>query len=543
MTRSNSTCRKQTFQILLPVLLSVLSFILTLSTFATSVTVSGNVSGTWSADTVFIDGNLIVPLNETLKINPGTIVEFKGYFRLEVIGQLLALGTYDDTIVFTRRDTSNFGSQSSGRGGWSGIRFAASTAGNDSSLFSFCSFKFGKAVEDSANCFGGAIQIKDYSKIRLSDCLFYHNYSYYSGGAIFLWNADIKVEHCVFKANYSGNTGTIYGYGGGLCSLFSSPVMIENEFYSNTSTGVGGGVSFDNSDPVFNNNILKNNFSALGGAFGVLRSALAQAMVNNLVVNNEAQFFGGGICCIRSFPLFSNLTISGNQSSYGGGFYCNDSAVPSMYNSIIWGNSGLGTSVYIWDVRSAPNFYYCNIEGDTTDFEGSGGQEGYHGSYENNINKDPLFSVSNSHLYSLLSGSSCIDSGMPDSAILVLPSTDLGGDTRIYNNRIDMGAYEYHGTEGVSNIYQSAMKFLISPNPFKTQTQISLYQKDDAATKIIVSDIQGNKVRHFHLIPNNNSVIWDGKNDIGKESPKGVYLMKVITPEGIIIGKIVKSSQ
>ena len=87
------------------------------------------------------------------------------------------------------------------------------------------------------------------------------------------------------------------------------------------------------------------------------------------------------------------------------------------------------------------------------------------------------------------------------------------------------------------------MKFLISPNPFKTQTQISLYQKDDAATKIIVSDIQGNKVRHFHLIPNNNSVIWDGKNDIGKESPKGVYLMKVITPEGIIIGKIVKSSQ
>lgn len=542
MFRPASNQHSKTQLIIESLLIVILLFPISISTLATSVTVSGNVSGIWNTDTVFVAGDLVIPQNEILNILPGTIVEFKAYFSMEVQGQLLAKGSPGDTIVFTVRDTANFSDQSSGRGGWSGIRIGEIANKGDSSIFSFCSFRFGKAVDDSANCYGGAIQVKDFSKVCISECLFYHNYSFYSGGAIYLWNSNISVERCVFKNNYSGNTGSVYGYGGGLCAMFSSPDVNENVFFANTSTGVGGGVSFDGCNPVFNNNIFKNNRSALGGAFGVLRSSPALAMANNLVINNEAQFFGGGICCIRSFPVFSNLTISGNQSAYGGGFYCNDSAAPTMYNSIIWGNSGLGNSVYIWDVRSAPNFYYCDIEGDTSDFQGSGGQEGFHGYYQNNINSDPLFSNSDSSQYYLSAGSPCIDKGIPDAVSLQLPSTDLSGDERIYNGRIDMGSYEYHGTEGVPPQITSKPSILIFPNPFSKQVIITLPHQASTITEISISDLQGICLRRLHLMPYENSIIWDGRDDNGFELPYGTYLLNVLSSEFCISGKVVKGN-
>ena len=544
MKHLKSTAGDATLRILRILVLNSLFFLPAIDAFSTSIIVSGKVSGTWNADTVFVEGNLSVPPNETLNILPGTIVLFNAWFRLDVHGQILAKGTPGDTIVFTVPDTTGFASQTSGSGGWSGIRFSTATSQTDSSLFTYCSFKYGKAVGDSANCYGGAIQVIGFDKIRVSGCLIYHNYSFYSGGGIYLWDADISIKNCVFENNYSGNTGTIYGYGGGLCSLLSSPLVENNVFHTNTSTGVGGGASFDNSDPVFNNNMLSNNFSGLGGALGVLRSAPTGTMANNLVINNEAKFFGGGICCIRSFPVFSNLTVAGNQSAYGGGFYCNDSAVPSMYNSIIWGNTGLGNSVYIWDVRSAPNFYYCDIEDDTTNFEGSGGQEGYHGVYENNINSDPHFSFSGLSPYYLSGDSPCIDSGTPDPTELQLPESDINGASRVFNNRIDMGAYEYHDNLGIAPNNHKNSVMVVSPNPFAGQTVISLPISETNISLNVISilDIHGNCVRHLQVIKHGNSATWDGRNDKGQEVSPGCYFLRLSTPEQIITGKIIKGN-
>ncbi|MBK7212768.1 MAG: T9SS type A sorting domain-containing protein [Bacteroidales bacterium] len=451
---------------------------------ATSLTVSGEVSGTWNVDTVLVVGDLLIPNSQTLIIEPGTRVEFQSYFRLDVMGCLRSVGTMADSIVFTIRDTSNFYAQTSGRGGWSGIRFISTDVGNDSSLLLYNRLEFGKAAEDSVNCYGGAIQVQDFSKLRISRCLFYHNYSFYSGGAVYLRNSDIPVEECCFRNNYSGNTGTIYGYGGGICGINASPKVCNNTFYSNSSTGVGGAVSFDNCDPEFSNNAMYSNFSALGGGFGILRSSPSKTMVNNLVVENNALFFGGGACCIRSFPVFSNLTISGNNSAYGGGFYCNDSAAPSMYNSIIYGNYGFGNSVYIWDIRSAPSFYYCNIEGDSSGFEGSGGHEGYHGEYLNNLNLDPMFIGSGLFPWQLLSGSPCINAGTPDPVFLLLPETDLAGAPRIWSGHLDMGAYEYNGTTGIT--FQESLQYSgieIFPNPISESTQIRFESQLETDTR------------------------------------------------------------
>jgi len=509
-------------------------------TNATSVIVSGNVNGSWTADTVLVEGNLVIPQGETLVISSGTFIQFQSYYRIDVQGSIKAIGLPGDTIIFTISDTSNFMAQTQGRGGWSGIRFLQVASSEDSSVFSFCRFEFSKATEDSANSYGGAILAHGFDKLRIENCLFSNNYSYYSGGAVHLLASDAIIKKCVFRSNYSGNTGLVFGYGGGICSMNSSPVIVNNEFYKNASTGVGGAVSFDNSDPTFDNNIMQYNFSGLGGAMGVLRSSPSRTMSNNLVINNSALFFGGGICCIRSFPVFSNFTVSGNEAAYAGGFYCNDSASPSMYNSVIWGNSGLGVSVYIWDVNSAPNFYYCNIEGDTAGFEGSGGQLGYHGQYLNNLSENPDFIGSGLFPFQLLATSACIDAGTPDAAFLNLPALDLAGALRIVNSRIDIGSYEFNGTTSIHTKKAFTENLNIFPNPFVQGLSISVSGMVGTNLEISITDIQGKLILQKKMALNDSPLQWDGCNSEGNTVPKGVYLIMAETAGKSFLAKAIK---
>lgn len=466
---------------------------------ASSIEVNGEVSGLWSADTVLVMSDLTINDGLSLDISPGTRVIFYGHFRIEVQGKITAMGLIDDSIVFTVRDTINFHNQATERGGWFGIRFTQTPVTNDTSVFSFCRFEYGKAFGDSAQQNGGAIFARDFSKLRMSNCLFFHNYSFVSGGAVYLWNSDAVIINNSFIDNYAGNTGTVYGYGGGLCAMHSSPVIRENYFSSNSSTGIGGGLSMENADPVFYNNIFDGNYSALGGGLGILRSSPSTTFSNLLIVNNESLFFGGGLCCIRSFPVFSNLTVADNMSSYGGGFYCNDSAVPSMYNSILYGNNGLGISVYIWDVRSAPNFYYCDIEGGTEGFEGSGGHEGYHGLYQNNTDSPPGFYGTGNYPYQLTESSSCIDNGTPDANFLNLPEEDLSGAPRIWNNRLDMGSYEFNGTTGIPETRETGLEITLVPNPVVDNLEIRFGEMTTENLHFVIINQTGEEITRFDV--------------------------------------------
>lgn len=516
---------------------------ITINTYASFITVRGDVSGQWSADTVLVDGNLNLPAGDNLIIDPGTVIIFRGHYRFTVFGSLKAMGSINDTILFTVPDTTGFHIMDEGKGGWAGIRFITPDGENpgnrpttEESSLAFCRFEYGKATTDPLNYHGGAIASYYYNNLNISKCYFYNNYSFYSGGSIFLNYSDAIIEDCVFKNNYSGNTTEVYGYGGGVCALNSSPVLRKNVFLNNISTGVGGAASFDNSDPIFEFNILKGNKSGLGGGLGMLRSSPTSTINNNLIINNIAVFFGGGVCCIRSNPVISNLTIANNISMYGGGLYCNDSAVPVIYNTIIWGNTALGYSVTVFDIYSAPDFYYCNIEGDTSDFSGSGALEGYHGRYENNININPNFATESAFPFSLSPGSPCINSGTPDASSLALPDYDLSGNDRINNNRIDMGAYEYQSAVIIPE-GEVEDRILAYPNPFTSEIRICV----STPGQVIITGINGSIIRVLEATINKKAdcyeVIWNGCNLKGQPVPGGVYL---ITNQNKETGRIVK---
>jgi hypothetical protein len=67
----------------------------------------------------------------------------------------------------------------------------------------------------------------------------------------------------------------------------------------------------------------------------------------------------------------------------------------------------------------------------------------YTGTYEDNIDADPHFLNTGEHPFMLMPESPCTDMGNPDTTGLYLPDTDLAGNPRTYNNRVDIGVYEY----------------------------------------------------------------------------------------------------
>jgi hypothetical protein len=79
----------------------------------------GNVSGKWekSSSPYIIKGNILVPNDLKLKIDPGVEVRFQGHYKFEVKGILEAIGTHTEFISFTVEDTLGWSNKYSNTGG------------------------------------------------------------------------------------------------------------------------------------------------------------------------------------------------------------------------------------------------------------------------------------------------------------------------------------------------------------------------------------------------------------------------------------------
>lgn len=508
---------------------------------ASNIQVSGVVSGTWDVDTVLVIDNLVIPNNQMLTINPGVKVIFNGYFLFKVEGQIFANGLVNDSISFFVTDTIGLYNLEIQKGSWAGFWFEPLVSNNDSSSFEFCNFKYGKAVSaDTMYWHGGAVSIWKYSHLRFSNCSFSHNMAHKNGGAIYCKASDIKIENCDFIGN-SGGTPLDYGYGGAVCLEYSNAKVYHNYFTQNSSSGVGGGLSFEYSNPDIEANYFYDNYSALGGGLCCLRSEEGNSVVNNLFENNESTFFGGGIAFLGAHTLFVNNTVINNFSAYGGGLYFNAAAMPKIKNCIIWNNMALGIDghqVYIWDVYSAPEFYFNDIERGFEDFSGSGAGN-FTGAYENNMDLDPQFVGMGDSPFSLAENSPCINSGTPDTLGLLLPLKDLAGNTRLKEEQIDMGCYESQGNSGLQHFSMDDHDMYVSPNPINNQATFYLNTtKFSSHAKLIIYNSKGSPVKTFD-IENQSTINWSGVDENGNILPSGIYLYQIFDDQSVYTKKLV----
>lgn len=507
--------------------------------FADNFTVQGEVSGSWTADTVFVTGDLIVSDNNSLTISPGCNVIFNGVYEFRVEGSLQAIGLEDDSIHFTMADTTGFHIDTIAGGGWLGIRFNHTRLLNDSSVFVYCDFTYGKTVSaDPATGHGGAIYINDFPKVRITKCRFTDNFATYNGGAIYADSANIIIEQSYFARNRAGLSGPPYGYGGAICSDNSNPDILWNIFEYNSSTGVGGGLAVRFKDCNVYNNVFSQNHSALGGGFGILHiTDIFYRIDNNLVEGNTAEFFGGGVASLDASPYYINNTIAYNQSMYGGGFYCKDSVSPDFYNCIIWGNTaGVGPQGYLFEIYSQADFFNCDVQDGPMAFGGSGGGVAFSGAYENCIEQDPEFLGTGDYPYSLANNSPCYDAGSQDTTGFYLPEYDLAMNPRLSHAFIDIGAYEIVWVGIQSNDLQDELK--VFPIPTTGKFQITSTKSQINSTfqipKIEILDVKGKLIQTRNQEPRTRNPEFDVSS-----LPAGVYFVRIYFDRQVVCKKLI----
>jgi predicted outer membrane repeat protein len=225
---------------------------------AGTIVPGGPVSGTWrkAEGPYTVTGDVHVPTNHTLTIEPGVVVRFAGHFGLTVghRARLRAVGAEHDRIVLTATDP---------REGWFGLRFVSS--GSDD-ILRYCTLEYGsKPRTGSANMadlFGGAIYCGSTwdnspgafvpSSPVIDSCVLSENSSR-SGGAIACVDAsEATITNCRIVGNYAD-------YDGAGILLYWSPCTITNNVIAHNSGLVGGGIMNYLGTPVVANNTIVGN--------------------------------------------------------------------------------------------------------------------------------------------------------------------------------------------------------------------------------------------------------------------------------------------
>ena len=470
---------------------------------------AGSVSGTWSADgsPYEILGNILIPEDSTLVLEPGVTVNFQGAYKLLVMGQILAEGTDSNMITFTADDIIN---------GWRGIRFDNTPATSDTSKFTYCILERGNAAGVNPEDNGGVLYFRKFSNAVISNCLLSNNKCDWNGGAIYCSDSDPIIQNNTISGNESSN------YGGGMyCTISLTTIQSNlisnnqalsgggiycegggikvsfNTITSNTATLNGGGVAYRFSpSSIFSNNVVSQNSSASGGGIYCYNSS-DPSIINSLIANNSASFKGGGLYCeggsspyiVNSIitnntadvgggcychwglPVLINSNVTNNLAANGGGFYCELDSDPTLLNVVLHGNTSntAGDQVYLFDESSDPDISYSDVDGGSGNFFTNGNF--FTGTYLNNIDSSVQFVAPSggagdsfngvSADWSLQSASPCIDRG---DSIGSGVATDLAGNPRIQGCIIDIGAYEYQGSVGLSVATSSTPSTEISPN-------------------------------------------------------------------------------
>ncbi len=96
----------------------------------------------------------------------------------------------------------------------------------------------------------------------------------------------------------------------------------------------------------------------------------------------------------------------------------------------------------------------------------------------------------------------------------------------------DLAVYDFSSTNSVEpgmERFTPAVYTLLQnyPNPFNPFTNIPLRVEEGGRYSLVVSDINGRQVRSLlneALVPNNYTIVWDGRDQSGKLVSSGVYL-------------------
>ncbi len=384
---------------------------------------------------------------------------------------------YSSPILINCSFIDNVATNSMAQGGFGEIAGGAIYNNYSSSTITGCTFSGNRIFLSSGAAgygYGGAIYGL-YSPLIITNCTFTNNSAkgagYTSGSniingsangaAIYFLVSSPVITGCIFSHNQCISNTYVSGRGGAINFSSSSPKLISCTFNNNTASEAGGSVFindddniYDTASPIIDGCFFSGSKSKLGAGLYLSDASLivknstftadtankggalyintnSPRIVNCLFYKNLADSFGGAIYCQQASPHLVNNTIVNNRAATGGSGLYNMNSTSTITNSIVWANSSGVQN----DGSSLTKASYSLIQGYVAN------------AIAHNLdgNTDPLFIDTSANNYHLQTNSPCINKGNNDS----IPSdvtTDLDGYNRIYNDTVDLGAYEFGNT-------------------------------------------------------------------------------------------------
>jgi len=488
---------------------------------------AGRVSGHWALDgsPYVLRGVIEIPVRDTLRISPGVRVLFAAPARVEVSGALIAIGTDQDSIVFTTDTIVN-------PDGWSGLRIFGS---GSYARLECCVLEHARSLGSNDYGLGGAVfcdgalLVMSKSTIRWCRAL--------SGSGIFARNRSVlSVSESVIRDN-----GSFSGCGGAVCLRSGSTLTMTDSDVAFNISLYGGGLCVDGCTAVIENSAIRKNTASVWGG-GLFCSAATVTLRNCLISGNEsvggggldgrwevwltmdrcviedntsvrpgAEGPGGGLMLQGGEQWISNCTFAGNYASQGGAVYGGNSM--HLVNSIV-ADHPLGRGLY-FTAGGAEVRYCCFARNQGGNFAGLNlpyllGQvmrvnvNGDSCDRYFNIYLDPAFEDSAEVPYSLTAASPCIDAGDP------LSPRDPDGTIA------DMGAYPFDqasgGEEAPPALPQRLALYPAYPNPFNPTTVLAFDLPQAGRVLLRIFDLLGREVAvpaDGHLAAGHHVIEWN----------------------------------
>ena len=439
-------------------------------------------STTWTkcGNPYIVTGPCCVPAGEELRIGPGVVVEFDQYLPFLVEGRIHAEGAEGDSIRFQR-----------GRAEWAGVH----VSGGDSSSFSQVVFFEGRG---DRNRKGMACP------------------TYPHGGGLCVCGAETRalVSACAFRGNHAtavcreSRENWSLGFGGAVFVGHHASVHVSRCTFAWNEAGEGGAAICvrDTAKATIAWCLFWQNMNRAWYDWGMHAPY-------RLALGIVAAYYGSS-CTIE------RTTIAMGRSYHTYPVRCVGSSV-SMTNVISYGvGQVMRDSTGIVEVRySNTDSYGEHNEGEYIDYIAAGAYPG-----EGNICMAPLYVDPINGDFSLKGNSAGIDQGDPT-------LTDPDG------SRSDMGAIPF--THPVSVATDRALAFDLRqnlPNPFNPVTTIPYAIAEAGPVTLSVYNLQGQLVRTLVqevASPGEHTAVWDGRDFAGRAAASGVYLCRLVAPEGV----------
>jgi len=499
---------------------------------------------------VKVTGDIKVMPGTTLTINPSTYVEFQGHYKIKVAGAIRAVGTPNDSIIFTIRDTTGFWQSTYDvTGGWGGIILSGSSLPADTSVFEYCRMQYAKKYDTAGlDIKGGAIMASDYKALIIKNCCFRYNmvinheYGSYNdsasqGGAVYCTNVNYTlIASSRFERNRSHDAGGAIWIGDMCNAEISGNIFLNNKAWNMEVMsgymilwGEGaaiGSKNYNNQCIIISGNRYFNNYAV----DAIIHCSNLEARIfNNLICNN----YGTGISTTYYFShaCVYNNTIVNNETTDGGIFlYCNG----RFFNNIVWGNRLPLGKIEDQIQRLYPGTMHPDLFNNCLQ-KGNGGP--------NSIYLDPefvnptrcigLYYNAETADWSLEESSPCIDHGSKDTTGLGLPAFDIEGKPRIIGAFVDIGCYESRlFPVGIDEIPDKDHNLVIFPNPASGNITLALPEKFSHSAIQIVNT-------NGRVMLSTNADSPEITFDISA-FPPGLYFVRLSNEKTVEVGKFVK---